>query len=99
MIRYLDIYLVHGELLSGGLVLVARVLDDVVIEGVSRLHGRGRHVETAAPDLHLNKIKRLKQTLLMTLQTGRRFLIVFDIILQTILGESIFLCSSFRIYK
>ena len=54
MIRYLDIYLVHGELLSGGLVLVARVLDDVVIEGVSGLHGRGRHVERSPPDFHLS---------------------------------------------
>ena len=54
MIRYLDIYLVHGELLFGGLVLVARVLDDVVIEGVSGLHGRGRHVERSPPDFHLS---------------------------------------------
>ena len=37
--------------------LVARVIADDVIELVTRLHGRGRHVETAAPDLHLNKIK------------------------------------------
>ena len=49
--------------------LVARVIADDVIELVARLHGRGRHVETAAPDLHLNKIKRWIQTLLMTMQT------------------------------
>ena len=48
--------------------LVARVIADDVIELVTRLHGRGRHVETAAPDLYLNKIKRVTQTLLMTLQ-------------------------------
>ena len=39
--------------------LVSRVIADDVIELVPWLHGRGRHVETAAPDLYLNKIKRV----------------------------------------
>ena len=43
----------HGELFLGGSVLVAGVVDDGVVVGVVRLHGRGRRVERPPPDLHL----------------------------------------------
>ena len=43
----------HGELLLGGSVLVARIVDDGVVIVVAGLHGRWRGIEGTAPNFDL----------------------------------------------